>query len=101
MNKKFIPRPGKVRNVDASLLHNKDLKNLYWLCVLVQEGPKTTNQDALTHFEYTPGVVTAARWITTASNILCLYMQETQPSEQLILLIGKWSMKVTGTVQGL
>ena len=59
------------------------------LCLLVQEGPNTSNRDLLVYFSYNPGTVTAARWVTTACNILCYYMQQSQPTKELILLIGK------------
>ena len=91
MNPRFKPIPGKVRSVSEELLHNKDVKNFYMLCQLVQEGPKTSNKQLMSFFTYNPGKVTAARWITTANNILCLYMQATQPTKELVLLIGKYS----------
>ena len=90
INGKFKPISGKVRSdVDETILHNNDVQTLFRLCLLAQEGPKTSNQDLLKSFDHKVGVVTAARWVTTASNILCHYMQETQPSKELTFLIGK------------
>ena len=87
----FKSRPGKVVSVSEELLHNKDVKNLLMLALLVQEGPNTKKKELLPYFGYTPGKVTAARWITTASNLLVYYMQQTQPTKELVILIGKCS----------
>ena len=67
------------------LLHNKDVELLYYLCLLVQEGPGAKH--LLPYFKRNPGKVTSARWITTASNILVVYLQEPNPSEILSLLV--------------
>ena len=75
---------GLVKEVHPSYLNNKDVRLLYFLCLLVQSGPSCKN--LVKYFNKKPGKVTGARWITTATNILMLYMQTKAPSKNLILL---------------
>ena len=75
--KSFKPIKGYVAqfgHIPKEFLHNNDVANLYWLCILVQEGPDT-HPDIVKRFNCTPGKVTPARWLTCASNILVYYMQ--------------------------
>ena len=72
--KRFKPIKGYVGHIPQEYLHNNDVQNLYWLCILVQEGPDA-HPDILKWFNCTPGKVTPARWLTCASNILVYYMQ--------------------------
>ena len=84
MNIGFEPVPGKIpENVAEELLHNHDLKQVYHLGLLTQIGYKAASQKLVNYFFNQPGTVTAARWVTTASNILLLYMQEEEPSDNL------------------
>ena len=83
----FVPVKGIVPNViDEELLQNQDIKNLFYLCNLIQTGPSASKK-LLKSFKCIPGVVTASRWVTTANNLLCLYAQESNPSENLVLLV--------------
>ena len=92
MNPNFVPIAGLVtNNVDPEILNNQDVAMLFYLCLLLQEGPKTRNQQLLNWFARKVGVVTAARWVTTASNILIHYMQEQQPSPVLQILAGNFA----------
>ena len=66
---------GKVPIIDYEL-ENNDLKYLYALCHLIQNGPTEGNLKILLE---KPGKVNLSRWITTASNILRLYCQTKKP----------------------
>ena len=88
MNMKFIPIPAKVPvKVDAELLHNSDLNHLYNLSILTGLGTKKASQKQINAFFCQPGTVTAARWVTTACNLLTLYLQEDKPSKNLKLMV--------------
>ena len=86
MNPRFKKVPGLVNfeDVHKSLLQNNDISNLFHLCLLIQEGPKSKH---IKIFNCEPGKVTQARWITTANNILVHYMQSFSPSNELRLLV--------------
>ena len=96
----FVPIKGHVERLEADapdqFLHNNDIKNFYHFCLIVQEGPKC-DPDLLRWFEAKPGHVTPARWVTTASNLLVLYMQ-TPPEEVTpkLKLLVKYILKVYG-----
>ena len=95
INREFERVPGKVEwGLDDTILHNNDVRMLYHLCILLQEGPNTRNLELMAFFARKVGVVTTARWVTTASNLLCLYMQEKEPTPNLRLLVGKHVTKV-------
>ena len=88
MNMEFVPIPGLVPDkVDPELLQNSDMNQLYNLGVLTKLGTKKATAAQINAFFCNPGTVTAARWVTTASNILTLYLQEHKPSANLILLV--------------
>ena len=76
---KFEPVKGLVERIPIEFLDNSDVKNMYHYCLVVQEGPNC-DPDLKEWFEAKPGHVTPARWVTTASNILVVYMQ-TPPDE--------------------
>ena len=80
---RFKKIKGQVPIVDFEL-ENNDVKLFYKLCHLVQEGPSSSFANA---FEEKAGKVSAARWITTGSNILLVYCQTSKPSVMLILLV--------------
>ena len=83
----FKPVKGKVTELnpeEVKILQNNDVKLLYFMCLLVQLGPKAEN--LVKYFNMKPGKVTAARWITTCTNILMLYCQTSNPPKNLILL---------------
>ena len=83
----FEPIKGRVeQNIPLEYLNNNDVKNLYHFCLLVESGPNG-DPDLLEWFNAKPGHVTPARWITTASNLLVLYMQTPSPTPELKLLI--------------
>ena len=71
----FEKRAGKVPQVDFEL-NNNDVKLLYQLCHLTQDGPNSQHKKA---FDMTPGKVSMSRWMTTGSNILLVYMQTPRP----------------------
>ena len=82
----FLPVSGKVPQViDKSVLQNQDTHNLFGLCNLLQNG--ASDDRFKKYFACKPGTVTASRWLTTANNIMCLYAQEENPSDQLKLLV--------------
>ena len=88
MNMAFVPISGKVPDtVDEELLHNSDLKHLYNLSILTKLGTKKASQKQINAFFCQPGTVTAARWVTTACNLLTLYLQEENPSSNLTLMV--------------
>ena len=81
----FEPIDGWVLETYAKLCQNNDVDILHRYSLLVQKGPEA---DAyLKISDCKPGKVTASRWVTTASNVLCLYIQTEEPSENLILLV--------------
>ena len=82
---KFKALKGQVKMIPKEFLQNKDTENLMYLSLLVQTGPKAS-PEILKVFDCCPGIVSFARWITTANNVLCLYCQTSNPSKELILL---------------
>ena len=89
MNMNFKPIPGKVVEITEDydkILHNHDVKQLHELSLLTQLGPKMAGTRLTNAFFKSVGHVHNARWVTTASNLLVLYMQEEDPSEDLILM---------------
>ena len=84
----FEPIRGLVEEIPLEFLNNSDVKNLYHYCLCVQRGP-TADPELLEWFHATPGTVTPARWVTTGSNILVVYMQTPRDSvtPQLKLLV--------------
>ena len=86
MNKRFRPITGKVTDINEEFKHNNDLKIFHDLCMLTQAGPNA-RQELLDAFKKSPGVVHQARWVTAASNLLCLYLQSMNPSKDLILVV--------------
>lgn len=88
MNMSFVPIPGLVPdNVDPKLLQNSDIKHVYDLGTLTKLGTKKASTAQINAFFCHPGTVTNARWVTTASNILTLYLQEENPSANLVLMV--------------
>ena len=86
----FNPIPGKVVDIKEDwddILNNNDVKHLHDLCLLVQLGPKVADEKLMNSFYKSLGHVHNARWITAASNVLVLYMQEEEPSKDLVLLV--------------
>ena len=85
----FKPISGLMPHVEWSILKglSQDVRNLYRLCWLVQVGYKKADEEMKKAFNCRPGKVTKSRWITCANNVLCLYMQTTFPSKNLILLV--------------
>ena len=82
--------PGKVVDIKEDwddILNNNDVKHLHVLCLLVQLGPKVADEKLMNSFYKSLGHVHNARWITAASNVLVLYMQEEEPSKDLVLLV--------------
>ena len=79
----FTPVPGLVGNVDFTWFKkaNNDVKTIVTLSQIVQSGPPKEPLSCV------PGHVNYARWVTTGSNILYLYTQEPNPSENLIKLV--------------
>ena len=70
----FKPVKGLVKKIPGEFLDNSDFKNMYHFCLVVQEGPNC-DPDLRAWFDAKPGHVTPARWVTTASNIMVVYMQ--------------------------
>ena len=90
MNMDFIPIKGNVQPIEEEfeeILQNHDIKHLYELALLVQMGAKLAGTKLVNSFFKAVGHVHAARWVTTASNLLVLYMQEMSPSKELVLLV--------------
>ena len=90
MNVSFNPIPGKVFSIKEDwneILQNNDVQHLHDLCLLVQVGAKVADERLINSFFKTVGHVHNARWVTAASNVLVLYMQEEEPSENLVLLV--------------
>ena len=79
----FTPVPGLVGEVDADWFKtaNNDVKTIIELSHVVQSGPPEEP------FKCVPGHVNSSRWVTTGSNILYLYIQTENPSEDLIMLV--------------
>ena len=87
MNTEFKPFPNaKVPIIEECFLNNNDVKKLYLLCLLIMNGFENATEEQINAFNGPPGKVTAARWITTAVNILCLYLQSKSPTPNLVLL---------------
>ena len=86
MNQRFRPITGKVTDIHEEFKHNNDLRLFHDLCMLTQAGPNA-RQELLDAFKKSPGVVHQARWVTAASNLLCLYLQSMNPSNDLILVV--------------
>ena len=74
---------GLVGDVDEEWFKtaNNDVKTIITLSHIVQSGPPEEP------FNCVPGHVNYSRWVTTGSNILYLYTQEPEPSEDLIMLV--------------
>ena len=70
----FKPIRGLVERIPIEFLDNSDVKHMYHFCLIIQEGPNC-DPDLLAWFDAKPGHVTPARWVTTASNIMVVYMQ--------------------------
>ena len=90
MNLSFKAIPGKVVEIKEDydeICQNNDVKHLIDLCLLTQAGPKEADTKLVNAFYKNVGKVHNARWITTASNLLVLYMQEEDPTDQLVLLV--------------
>ncbi len=77
---------GQVPLVEDEYLNNHDVKTLYRLCHLVQNGPKDPSKDQISAFQSPLGTVTACRWVTCASNALQLFLRSDKPSRKLVLL---------------
>ena len=79
MNMSFKPIDGKVVQIEEDceeILQNQDMKQLHDLSLLVQLGPQKAGTRLVNSFFRAVGHVHAARWVTTASNLLVLYMQQ-------------------------
>ena len=79
MNMDFIAIEGKVEPIEEEcneILQNHDMKQLHDLSLLVQLGPKKAGTRLINSFFRAVGHVHAARWVTTATNLLVLYMQQ-------------------------
>ena len=90
MNMMFKPIAGKVEEIKdecGDILQNNDVRHVHDLSLLVQMGPKAAGTRLVNSFFKSVGHVHNARWVTTASNLLILYMQEENPSDRLTLLV--------------
>ena len=88
MNMSFVPiSDGEIILVEEEFLQNNDLKLLYKARLLVILGVKNADAQLLNVFWFNPGHIHGARWVTLATNLLFLYMQEVSPSQNLILLV--------------
>ena len=89
MNLEFKPIPGKVEEImeGGKILDNNDVNHLHDLSLLIQRGHKAAGTKLNNAFFRSLGHVHNARWVTTASNLLVLYMQSEEPSEELVLLV--------------
>ena len=90
MNMNFKPIKGKVVEITENygkILENKDVCHLHDLSLLIQAGPNAETRLVNSFFK-TVGHVHNARWVTTASNLLILYMQSEDPSDELVLLVN-------------
>ena len=90
MNMDFKPIKGKVIEINdecGKILQNNDVKHVHDLSLLLQAGAKAAGTKLVNSFFKSVGHVHNARWITTASNLLVLYMQEENPSDDLVLLV--------------
>ena len=90
----FEPVRGLVERIPIEFLDNGDVKNMYHFCLVIQEGPNC-NPDLREWFNAKPGHVTPARWVTTASNIMVVYMQ-TPPEDVTpkLKLLVKYILRV-------
>ena len=79
----FKPIKGDVCYLEPEYLQNNDIRNLHTMMIIVQGGPSLIKED----FKITPGPVNLARWVTTATNILCLYVITEDPSDELVLFV--------------
>ena len=82
----FTPIPGLVNQEEAEKWFedpgtNKDVRTLLRLSLIVQSGLPDAP------FKSPPGPVHNARWVTTCSNVLYLYTQESEPWDGLVLLV--------------
>ena len=82
---RFKAISGKVPVIYADYCKNNDVETLHGYCLLVQQGPDADKYLKMSGKK--PGKVTASRWVTTATNILCLYIQTEEPSDSLILMV--------------
>ena len=87
----FTPIKGEVCQLHPSFLQNADIRNLHTVMLLVQSGPSQIDEQ----FSITTGPVNQARWVTTATNILCLYMITEDPWDDLVLMV-EFIVKVYG-----
>lgn len=90
MNMKFKPIKGKVVEItdkSGKILENNDVSHLHDLSLLIQAGPNAEPR-LVNAFFRSVGHVHNARWVTTASNLLILYMQSEDPSDELVLLVN-------------
>ena len=79
MNMDFKAIEGKVVEIKEDhqeILQNHDLQQLHDLSLLVQLGPHKAGTKLLNSFFKAVGHVHGARWVTTATNLLVLYMQQ-------------------------
>ena len=81
----FKPIKGPEFYCDKSLLENHD-QNYFWrICHLVKDGPEEAS--LMGFFEISkPGNISNARWLTTASSILYVYIRTENPSHELYRL---------------
>ena len=87
MNKRFKKIRSPVPDhIDIELLQNKDLKNMHALCILLKKGPRAAKK-ILAAFFCVPGKVNQSRWITMVNNVMVHYLQQTNPTPELILLV--------------
>ena len=85
MEPNFQRRDGIVpMDVSPALLANNDMHCLYYLSLLVQNGP---HSEFVKFYSLIPGRVNCARWVTTGSNILKVYLGTSTPSPKLQLLV--------------
>ena len=87
----FEPIKGMVPDIYADYCNNNDVQMLHRKCLLVQQGPGADKYLKISDAK--PGKVNSSRWVTTATNILCLYIQTEDPSDNLILLV-KYVLRV-------
>ena len=87
MNMNFVPIKGEIIEVAEEYLQNNDLHLLYYARLLVITGAKEAADWLINYFYHSPGKIHKARWVTLATNLLFLWMQDLTPTENLRLLV--------------
>ena len=83
----FDPIPGPELKIDDELLVNEDQKYFYLICLLVMNGIGCLDNLGASFSKKLPGAISNARWLTTASSILYLYVTTKKPTKKLIRVV--------------